>query len=700
MLKRAITLFLLLMMPQLTFSQEIEDEEGDDGEYAVDSLLRVYALAKSDTMRLRLCYEIAKESNNVDIVAEYAMKGISMFSGTDSIILAKLYQYYAWSQSYNEKFDLSVKSYQNAISIYEKLGKLHDICVCYSNMGQDYYDMKDYANAWKTLYKSINFAQEYGDTTDICYCYNQIANIYTGNKMYVQAHETALKALDLGMKSKNYGEMGDAASILSTIFNETDTTSIRAAIGWGMESEAYLGMVADSDDYYGTRLSDTYGNLIVLYKALHELTNKNMYVDSASYYLSMLKNYISENEIPDAEMFLLVNTIHVKHAKGKYKEVLAELKKAENLMQEDGYGYYKIWMYEEYYKIYKKLGDISNALKYFELYQEIVAHNNNLQSAMEAAAFDARTSVEEENQNILNDKRLKIEELEASREHYQKTSMTVGIIIATFLTIIVVIFLMLRHARETNATLSYHSEEINVTQEMILMESENLVEKHNKILQSMNYARRIQMATICSDEELLEVFPSAMYCYRPRELVSGDWYWAMKIGSKKILAVGGSARHGVPGALVGMLTLNALKDTLGQMSPMSPASPSAILRTVRSKLPDAAKSNEAGATLCIFSRNRIKFAAINQNAMLIKDGEPILMKGDQNKDELFDVQTGDFILAYSASTKRELLSITPDSNIFCMEMSRLSTEDQMKHINKVFLRHRQSEDLTVVTVKL
>ncbi|MBO7438269.1 MAG: hypothetical protein J6U21_01165 [Bacteroidales bacterium] len=700
MLRRAITLFLLLMMPQLTFSQEIDDEEGDDGEYAVDSLLRVYALAKSDTSRLRLCYEIAKETNNVDIVDKYAMEGISLFSGTDSLMLAKLYQYYAWSQSYRENFEISVQYYKKAISLYEKYELYSEMCTSYNNMGTDYYDMKDYSNAWKSLYKSLNIAQEHCDTIDICYCYSQIANLYTANKMFVQAQETALKSFEIAMETNQNGEMGDAASLLSGIYDEDDSTSIRTAIGWGMKSEVYLGMVADTDDYFGTRLTDTYGNLIVLYKTLHDLTGNKIYVDSAAFYLSMLKDYASKNEFHDDKLFILINTIHVKHAKGKYKEALADLQKAENIMKEGGYGYYKIWLYKEYYIIYKMLGDIPNALKYFEMHQEIVAENNNMQAAMEAAAFDARTSVEEENRNIMNDKRLKIEELEASREHYQKTSTTIGIIIATFLTIIIVIFLMLRHARETNATLSYHSEEIQVQQEMILMESENLVDKHRKILQSMNYARRIQMATICSDEELLEVFPSAMYCYRPRELVSGDWYWAMKIGSKKVLAVGGSARHGVPGALVGMLTLNALKDTLGQMSPMSPASPSAILRTVRSKLPEAAKSNKAGATLCIFSHNRIKFAAINQNAMLIKDGEPILMKGDQNKDEFYNVQTGDFILVYSASTKRELLSITPDPNIFCMEMSRLSTEDQMKHINKVFLRHRQSEDLTVVTVKL
>jgi hypothetical protein len=191
-----------------------------------------------------------------------------------------------------------------------------------------------------------------------------------------------------------------------------------------------------------------------------------------------------------------------------------------------------------------------------------------------------------------------------------------------------------------------------------------------------------------------------MAYYRPRELVSGDWYWAAGIGRKKILAVGGSARHGVPGALVAMITLNTLKDTMGQLSPMSPVSPVAILRTVQSKLPTAALSNDAGVSLCVFVRNRIKFASINQNAMLIKDGQPIVMKGNQTDDTNYDIHDGDFVIAYSASTRREMLSITQQTDNFCIKLSTMQPAEQRKTIDDILAKRRQSEDVTAVSVRI
>ena len=75
MLRRAITLLILLLMTQMAVSQEIDDNEGDD-DPIVDSLLREYARANSDTARLRLCYEIANQSNDIEIVTKYSKKGI------------------------------------------------------------------------------------------------------------------------------------------------------------------------------------------------------------------------------------------------------------------------------------------------------------------------------------------------------------------------------------------------------------------------------------------------------------------------------------------------------------------------------------------------------------------------------------------------------------------------------------------------
>ena len=57
------------------------------------------ARALSKEERLRLCYEIADTSNNVDTVAKYAREGIMLCTERDSITLARLYQYAGWASN-------------------------------------------------------------------------------------------------------------------------------------------------------------------------------------------------------------------------------------------------------------------------------------------------------------------------------------------------------------------------------------------------------------------------------------------------------------------------------------------------------------------------------------------------------------------------------------------------------------------------
>ena len=700
MLRRAITLLILLLMTQMAVSQDVDGDEGTNGDPIVDSLLREYARANSDTARLRLCYEIANQSNDIEIVTKYSKKGISLFDGNDSIMLARLYGFNGWALCYTEKYDSSIASYTQAIKIYEKMGQYGPMSTCYSNMSICYRGIDDYSNTWRCLYNSYKLAQQSGDTSYICISYDEITNTYLQNEMYVQAKEMAQRMFQLVQQSDDDAEKGNVALLLARTTHEDDTASIKNSIQWARLAESYFMNLDDPNIYHCTKITDTYCSLTWNYTFLYEHTGNKIFMDSAAYYLDVLINFTGNKNIPDADIWIHINSIYVKYHMQDYKGTLSELMVLQKKTQERNYTYYDDIIFEFFYKTYQKLGDYRNATHYLNLYKENSFKRIGVHAAMAAAAFDARTSIEQENEYLLSEKQLAIDELESARKHYRNTATAVVVGIAAILSIIIVIVLMLRHARKTNSILSMHKEEIKAQNEMILNEKEILADKHKRILQSMTYARRIQLATICGDHELRALFPDAMSCYRPRELVSGDWYLASSIGRKKILAVGGSARHGVPGALVCMMTINALKDTMGQLSAMSAVSPSAILRTLKSKLPAVARNVEAGVSLCVFVRGGIKFAAINQNAVLVKDGQPVIMRGNKTEDTHYDAQEGDFVVMYSASTKRELLSMTSKPEKYCVKLSKLSPDEQKKHIDDVFTHHPQSEDVTVVTIKI
>lgn len=87
-------------------------------------------------------------------------------------------------------------------------------------------------------------------------------------------------------------------------------------------------------------------------------------------------------------------------------------------------------------------------------------------------------------------------------------------------------------------------------------------EKNKQLVESIEYARRLQLGALPSREELHNLFPASFWLYLPRDIVSGDFYWVGQRGGTRYLAVGDCTGHGVPGAMMVMLSLAFLNQAL------------------------------------------------------------------------------------------------------------------------------------------
>lgn len=95
-----------------------------------------------------------------------------------------------------------------------------------------------------------------------------------------------------------------------------------------------------------------------------------------------------------------------------------------------------------------------------------------------------------------------------------------------------------------------------------LKEAYDKIERKNKDLTaSINYAKRIQEAILPTDEEMSRLLPESFVVFLPRDIVSGDFYWVRKIGSKTVVAAVDCTGHGVPGAFMSMIA-NDLLNTI------------------------------------------------------------------------------------------------------------------------------------------
>jgi serine phosphatase RsbU (regulator of sigma subunit) len=108
------------------------------------------------------------------------------------------------------------------------------------------------------------------------------------------------------------------------------------------------------------------------------------------------------------------------------------------------------------------------------------------------------------------------------------------------------------------------NEELEVTLEQLGIKNKEVQRKNENITASIHYAKRIQQAMLPEDRHIRKQFPNVFILNKPRDIVSGDFYWCDGIENKKFLVVADCTGHGIPGALMSMLGLSGLTDIILQ----------------------------------------------------------------------------------------------------------------------------------------
>lgn len=99
---------------------------------------------------------------------------------------------------------------------------------------------------------------------------------------------------------------------------------------------------------------------------------------------------------------------------------------------------------------------------------------------------------------------------------------------------------------------------LQVLEQRVEQRTRELVEKNLSILDSINYAKRIQLGLLNPPSKLYGIFPESFIVSQPRDIVSGDFFWCHQRRNKKFIVVADCTGHGVPGALMSIIGNNLL----------------------------------------------------------------------------------------------------------------------------------------------
>ncbi|MBK7310811.1 MAG: tetratricopeptide repeat protein [Sphingobacteriaceae bacterium] len=222
---------------------------------------------------------------------------------------------------------------------------------------------------------------------------------------------------------------------------------------------------------------------------------------------------------------------------------------------------------------------------------------------------DAKREYENEINEIQKKQELKdaVVNSEKEKNRMVTTSITIG-----FILVVLLLFVLFNRFKLSQA------------QKMVIEEQKKLVdEKQKEILNSIHYAKRIQTTLLAHKDFVDENIENNFIYFQPKDIVSGDFYWATKQDQLFYLAVCDSTGHGVPGAFMSLLNIGFLSEAINEKNIIEP---SEIFDHVRKRLisgisKEGQKDGFDGILMCLDKSSRkIKYVGANNAPILIRKG--------------------------------------------------------------------------------
>ncbi len=104
--------------------------------------------------------------------------------------------------------------------------------------------------------------------------------------------------------------------------------------------------------------------------------------------------------------------------------------------------------------------------------------------------------------------------------------------------------------------------ELSRAHELLALQNKELEERNKFITDSIRYAQKIQSAMLPTYSEVQRIFPESFLIHKPKDILSGDFFWAREVDSCKVIAAVDCTGHGVPGSLLSMLGNTLLNEII------------------------------------------------------------------------------------------------------------------------------------------
>jgi pentatricopeptide repeat protein len=407
----------------------------------------------------------------------------------------------------------------------------------------------------------INLSQ-YKKALDYCFLnLNEIKN---------QAHNSILS------EAKKNQCISNAYEKLATIYSELGNNKF--AIKYQSNSieilkKGYKNSIENEVDYYISHINlanfcrkNNERNKAINYYLFAErnLKRLNNY-DYLSYvYNGLASCYSNQNNPQKALQFYEKSKeIVLKHTPNDLSSLAVAMNNIGSKQEELGNNIAAIINYSEALEIFKKLNDKSSiAISYYNLgmiyrnAKQFQKSNDYMLKYVELTD----TLFNEDTKQTIHDLSIKYESEKKEQENKllakenEKKQLSIYFALSGILLVLIILFIIYRNSQIKSRI----NKELELKNTIIEEQKMLVEEQHKEITDSIKYAERIQGAILPPDQKWQQILPKSFVLNKPKDILSGDFYWIAETEKQIFVAAADCTGHGVPGALISIVNFNLL----------------------------------------------------------------------------------------------------------------------------------------------
>lgn len=560
-LLKGILIFSLVLLCIPIFSAVKTDSLYSELKYANDSVKytiyeELYSVLRnrhtdSAIFVVERAMEIATKNNNTDKIAQY------------SVSFGYLYEH-------KGEIEKAIDYFEQAYNLYLKIDDIENAATSLNNLGAMLNDAGRYNESSKNLFRALHLAEENGFEKLTATINNNIGLLFHFQNEWVKSIEYFQKSIKINRQLNNLNRMALLYNNIGIAYYYLDILD-SVLISFERSLDIYIEL----DNKKGqTRplfnIGEIYSEMGDFTKAL-EYYERSLKIEKEIGYLSGYATSL----VYIGELYLNL---------GEYTKALKYQHEGIDLLKDFDLPHDLLDAYNALSETYKSIGVYDSAFHYQTIVISLKDSLFSLEKSKQISELETAYETEKKEQQIILQK----------AELKYRSKQTISLLAILLLTIGLTVYVIINNRKR------------KLTNQLLSQKNKLLSLRNKQITHSITYASFIQKAILPNKDQFKDLFTESFLFYKPKDIVSGDFFWVNKKEDEIILAVADCTGHGVPGAIMSIMGITFLQEITDNYGITQP---DLILNKLREKIIERLQPKNSN----FFARDGIELAICTIN---------------------------------------------------------------------------------------